>query len=128
MTGIFRGPAEETQDYPGLFVHDARVTGSITVSQSRLPYWALAGLDWHEVVTGWPHIESEYGWTFEKHADFLYCLMEMRGEFARLLCVLADAERRGQHHMDTPWWETKGQRRRVLRQLKRCVAALEGRS
>ena len=49
------------------------------------------------------------------------------GEFARLLLILADGERRDTGRMFGPaWWEKKGQRKRVLDQLHRCIAALNG--
>ena len=92
---IFRDPDEETEGYPGLWVHDGRVTGSITVGQSRLPIWAFNGVavihGWDEVELGWE--PSKYDWTADHHADFLYNLLEARGEFGRLLLVIANAER-----------------------------------
>lgn len=121
----WRRPAEETLNlYPGLVVCDDRQTGSITVDRSRLPLWAFAGWDWDDVIAGWDYIETEYGWTHAKHSHFLYCLLNLRGEFARLLLVLADAERCDAGRM-TRWWMTKRHRKRVGDQLRRCLAALE---
>jgi len=54
---------------------------------------------------------------------FLYDLLEARGEFARLLLVIADAERR--ERVSTPWWETKLHRKRIAAQLRRCLAIVE---
>lgn len=93
----WRSPAEETEDYPGLIVHDGRQTGSITFGRSRLPLWAIIGElirgdGWAGVETGWE--PSQYGWDEEGFAEFLAHLLNMRGEFARLLCVLANEERK----------------------------------
>jgi hypothetical protein len=124
---IWREPDEESVDlYPGLVVHDGRQSGSITVDRSRLPYWAFAGWDWDEIVTGWDYITTDYGWTEERHRLFLHDLLEPRGEFARLLLVIADAERCDRVRGGVaPWWETKRHRKRVGDQLRRCLAMLE---
>lgn len=99
MTDPWREPADETTDlYPGLVVHDGRVTGSITIGRSRLPVWAIIGHlvqgGWGEVTDDWDYIESDYGFTGSDLNLFLYYLMECRGEFGRLLLALAYAERR----------------------------------
>lgn len=131
MNMIWRKPAAETVDYPGLVVHDGRVSGSITTGYSRLPLWCFA---FTAVVGGWESVEhgwspSQYDWTADKFGGFLTDLLDQRGEFARLLCMLADVERRDRYATglprDTAWWERKTQRTRVLRQLRRCTAALE---
>ena len=127
--GVWRHPAEESINlYPGLVVSDNRVSGSITIGQSRLPLWAFVSWlpegGWEPVVQAWDDIETEYGWTAEKMGGFLNDLMELRGEFARLLLVLADAERLDTSHRH--WWETKRHRKRVGDQLRRCLTALEG--
>jgi|ERR1019366_4150915 hypothetical protein len=123
--GPWRSPGKESADlYPGLVVHDDRVSGSITVGKSRLPLWAFAGWDWDEVVSGWDYIESEYKWTHDKNAMFLHNLLEMRGEFGRLLLILADAERRDRSFA-TAWWDKKKDRKRVATQLRRCLAVVE---
>lgn len=123
----WREPYEESVDlYPGLVVHDGRVTGSITTGQSRLPLWAFVSTaiqrGWDEVERGWT--PSDYGWSEEEMALFLYCLLEMRGEFGRLLLVLADAERCEVAGNGNPWWQTKRHRKRVATQMRRCLAAL----
>lgn len=131
MADPWREPAAETSEYPGLVVHDGRVSGSITIGPSRLPMWAFVSwiptLGWDEVIKGWPYIEDEYDWTAEKQGEFFHHLLELRGEFARLLLVLADAERceHARRQWRKPWWETKTHRRRVRAQLKRCLKILE---
>lgn len=125
--GVWRTPAAESVDYPGLYVHDGRVSGSITTGCSRLPLWCFI---WTALVEGWPFVEhswgpGKYGWDADRLGSFLSNLLEQRGEFARLLCVLADAERRDHGPNKGAWWQTKTQRRRVIAQLKRCLAALE---
>jgi hypothetical protein len=129
---IWRTPDEESIDlYPGLVVHDGRVSGSITTGQSRLPLWAFA---WVAIARGWDEVElgwepSRYSWTAEKMGEFIHDLLEMRGEFARLLLVMADAERcerkRGERPMGPAWWDTKKHRERVAGQLRRCLETLE---
>ncbi len=95
--GIWRKPHAEGVDlYPGLTVHDGRVSGSITAGQTRLPLWCFA---YTAIVDGWSQVEgswhpSKYGWDAARFGTFLSDLLEPRGEFGRLLCVLADAERR----------------------------------
>lgn len=128
----WRHPAEESHLYPGLCLSDDRVTGSITVGCSRLPLWAFVSwladdnLGWEEVVNSWDYIETEYGWTADKMGDFLHDLMEQRGEFGRLLLILADAERcERRSPRREAWWDTKKHRKRVADQLRRCLAVLE---
>ncbi len=111
----------ETQDYPGLYVADGRVGGSITDGQSRLPLWAymatLVAEGWPVVADCWPPHEM----TTEKMGQFLYHLMEQRGEFARLVCVLADVERRAGSR-----GYSATQRKRLRKQLQRCIDELDG--
>lgn len=129
--GIWRSPNEETVGaYPGLAVHDGRVSGSITIGASRVPLWALTGA---LRVGGWEEIESDYGigeilgglgedelWALIHH------LFQMRGEFARLLCVLGDVERVEELvDDDRAWWDEPGQRRRVREALLNCLKALD---
>lgn len=128
VTGPWREPAEETEGlYPGLVVSDDRVSGNITLGRSRLPVWCF--------IPGWPEWDAygedlapgapHYGVSQANLSEFVGHLFETCGEFARLLLVLADAERcdRGGRHR--PWWETKRHRRRVRAQLRRCVGVLE---
>jgi len=127
MSGVWREPGEETTDYPGLYLDDGRVTGSITAGQSRLPLWAFMPVALRHGKGEWKGYDPEqYGWTLEKASDFLYELLEQRGEFGRLLCILADVERRDRGR-DTykSWWHRKRQRDRVAAQLRRCLAVLE---
>lgn len=125
---IWREPATESDKlYPGLSLNDNRVTGSIVVDHSRLPLWAIVYTaitqGWDEVEHGWEPGEH-YGFKAEDMAEFLYNLLELRGEFGRLLLVLADAERRERGLGYKPWWMTKKHRKRVGDQLRRCLACL----
>lgn len=125
---IIRKPDAETEDYPGLIVHDGRVTGSITVRKSRLPLWCFI---WNALTEGWEAttqawgIGEHYGYTADECGRFLAHLLDQRGELGRLLCILADVERRDQAHFHRAWWETASQRRRVMKQLRICLAGLE---
>ncbi|MBC8137748.1 MAG: hypothetical protein H8F28_17850 [Fibrella sp.] len=126
-----RIPPEETTDlYPGLCVDDERVGGAITISQSRLPVWAIMGTliedGWEAVVEGWDHVETDYGWTKEDMSNFLYFLTEPRGEFGRLLLLLAEMERRAcSNGGDPPWYQRPESRVRVREQLQRCIGVLD---
>ena len=136
MQQIWREPAEESTDlYPGLVLHDNRQSGSITVGRSRVSLWAICTTailgSWKgKPDPGWGNVED--GWELTRHsgfdgedfAHFIYCLLEHRGEFGRLVLVLADAERR-ESRAGRAWWETKAGRARLRRQLKRCLAALD---
>lgn len=149
----WREPDAETEDYPGLWVHDGRVTGSITAGQTRLPLWAIIGT---AILNGWDEVED--GWeptcTAEELADFLHDLLQARGEFARLLLALANAERVEAEAereildqyadedgiaivkvfpetdpdavpMPPPWWAGGDTANAVYRQLRRCLEVLE---
>ena len=132
----WRVPPEDTENlYPNLVVSDNRVSGSITLGPSRLPLWAfvprLPYSSWANVIYSFPQITG-YGWTDGQCAAFLAYLLEQRGEFGRLLLVLADVERQEealrQRETDdglTCWWDMPAQRERVSEQLRRCLAALE---
>jgi len=117
---VFRGGPD--------LVHDGRVTGSITLGQSRLPVWALmadlCGRGWPAVERNWPQV-LEYRWTADRFAAFLCDLTESRGEFARLLLALAAVQRREQakeyYH---PRWVNNRDRKALREQLQRCLAAL----
>lgn len=147
---MWREPAEESKGlYPKLVVHDGRVTGSITAGPTRLPLWAFIS---QIIRDGWLDIEEDYPPAAEVGADslanFLYDLLEARGEFGRLLLVLADAHRReverenevlephgpivrislkpGDGGVELPdgWWEDPELARPVREQLERCLALL----
>lgn len=125
----WREPSEESVDiYPGLTVWDSRVSGSITAGRSRLPLWAFA---YTVVVEGWDQAEhgwepSQYGMTAEDFGNFLCYVLEQRGEFGRLICILADAERWERQKLKrSAWWQNRKQRKRVADQLRRCLAAIE---
>ena len=128
--GVWRQPAEETTDlYPGLCVHDGRVTGSITIGPTRLPLWAflptLIEEDWEAVRENWPTVDG-YDWTAQDTARFLNRLMQMRGEFGRLLLVLADVERSDEGEVLGPrWWTRAATRQRIREQLERCLQTLD---
>ena len=133
MNGPWRDPPEESDRlYSGLVVDEDRVTGSVTIGKSRLALWALIG---ETVREGYDAAQQEYPgswrWTTEDMVTFLYSLLELRGEFGRLLLVLANAERLESNRNDRAdeklwwWWERPRDRRRVLKQLRRCVAVLE---
>lgn len=121
-----RFPREESLDlYPGLVVSDDRVSGSITVGRTRLPLWAipLEFVEWDE----WEHPTADI--TEHEARMFVFRLLDMRGEFARLLLVLAEGERveaAGRLPRDKRWWQTRWHRRRVADQLRRCLAIVEG--
>ena len=128
-----RQPAQESADlYPGLCVHDARVTGSITVGRSRLPLWAFVSMviedGWEAVVSeedGWPYLEEKYGWTRQKMSDFLYYLVESRGEFGRLLLLMAEVERVKRENDGSPWLHQEDLRLQMREQLQRCLDIMQ---
>jgi hypothetical protein len=130
MGGIWRHPAEEsTSLYPGFVVCDDRITGAITAGSSRLPLYVLPA---RLIYGGFNEIEEDFGpdlhgMTADSLCGFLVDLLEMRGEFARLLLVLADNERRERQRpfSDKAWWQRKSARRRVITQLRHCIAVLE---
>lgn len=153
MSGPWRTPAAETNDYPNLWVHDGRVSGSITVGQSRLPLWAFST---EAILHGWDTVEASYeptahyGFTAGDFAGFVFHLLNVRGEFARLLLALADAERHEDDRTDavldatgeavvdvTPgregavvlppsWWEDPQLAAPVIDALRRCLDCLQG--
>ena len=129
---ILRKPAEESVDlYPGLCVCDDRVSGSITAGQTRLPLWAFVGTvvneGWEHVVSeeeGWPYMEEAYSWTQQKTSDFLYHLMQPRGEYGRLVLLLAEMNRVSEEN-DESWVLNADRRRQMREQLQRCLDALQ---
>lgn len=119
---IWREPPEESANiYPGLVVRDNRVSGSITIRQSRLPLWTLIGTvireDWESVESGWN--VADYNYSAEELADFLYHLLESRGEFARLILELANA-----HKQNDFWWIDEEICEQVRVRLKKCLDSL----
>jgi hypothetical protein len=127
-----REPAEESTDiYSGLVVHDGRVCGSITAGQSRLPLWCLipdvVDGGFKQVAKQW---EDLHGLTQEGFSDFLYNLLEQRGDFARLLLVLADVERQETEMekkdklITVSWWYHPEMKERVREALQRCLDVL----
>lgn len=78
------------EHYPGLVVMDGRVTGSITLGQSRLPIWCIPhGFD----IEAHQMEPTAYGVTDDDLGEFVHRLLEARGNWGRLLCVIADEER-----------------------------------
>lgn len=125
---IWRDPSEESVDlYPGLVVWDDRAGDSIIAGRSRLPLWAFI----HTVVRA-GFDAAEDGWSPSTYLEdddlglFLVNLLEARGEFGRLLLVLADAERAARDRGSFCfWWEEPDLSRRVVEQLERCLRSLE---
>ena len=125
---IWRNPAEESHGFPKLMVHDNCVSGSINIRNSRLPLWAIiitAIIEgWEAVEDNWPSVK-DCGYTKEDLAHFLYCLLEQRGEFGRLILLLAKLESR-EDGAWYPWWEKPSDRKRLIKQLQNCMDALKG--
>ncbi len=122
---IWRKPSEENTDiYEGLVVQDNRVGGSITIRQSRLPLWTLVGTaireNWSDVQDSWNVEDNDY--SADELADFLYHLLEMRGEFARLLLELANANKQSDF-----WWIDEEICENVRHQLQKCLDSLSER-
>jgi hypothetical protein len=131
-----RDRLEETEDYPRFIVCDGRVSGSITMGRSRLPVWAIVGAltsaGWREVEEDFlperdSPLASHYP-TRQETGSFLYHLLEQRGEFGRLLCVLADEDRRDNARREgrSRWWmEMPRRRARVRAALQRCIDEID---
>jgi hypothetical protein len=119
---VWRRRGIQTDGYPKLMVDDDVQSGSINVRGTRLPLWAIISTaineGWDKVEWGWSP-EANYGFTKEDLSHFLYCLLEQRGEFGRLLLLLANAEDKSEC-----WWEKKSHRKRIVTQLKRCLNAV----
>lgn len=126
---------ESNDIYPGLTVYESRVGGSITAGPTRLPLWCLIA---DLVDGGIKEVERSYdlkrtGLTGDDLSGFLYHLLEQRGEFGRLLCVLADVERLADERYQksntpgetTPWWNDAESVDRVKEQLRLCLQRLE---
>jgi hypothetical protein len=110
--------------YPGLSVNDGRQSGSICYPGTRIPLWAH---QWGAIdLDDYAHDDDPIDEWEQTGTAYVHHLMQQRGEFARLLLVLADAERCEAHRQDrTAWWDTKRHRKRVGDQLRRCLAILE---
>lgn len=130
--GLWHSPDKISEDlYPGLVVHDGRVSGSITFGPSRLPIWAVISsalrYNWAYVEENWA--PSDFDWDEDRLSEFLYCLMELRGDFARLLLALAHAEKqdldRSQNNPSlAPWWEDPQLSAPVVEALTEALRAL----
>ena len=123
---VWRNPPIETHGFPKLMVADNTQSGSINVRGTRLPLWAIITTviceGWESVELGWEP-KKHYGYSEEDLAHFLYCLLEQRGEFGRLLLLLASVEK-PEYHGDLAWWEIESARHRVMKQLQNCLDAL----
>ena len=129
---IWRDPSEEREEFPGIWLADNRVSGSITLGRSRLPLWCLV---YTLVSEGWPGVEAgwmpgvEAGWMpghgRDVTSDFLYNLLSQRGEFGRLLCALATAEHLLPEDSDEMWQEIEELAAPVRAQLQRCLDVLD---
>lgn len=126
-----RDPSEETEDYPGLIVRDGRRTGSLTAGHSRMPMSTVCTAVMHGDFDQWANGEDNiHGVTVEDAIGFVHDLLEHRGDFARLLAVLADVQRlewdRQDEDMNLPsWWDHDESYRRVHDALVRCLDALD---
>lgn len=124
-----RDPDEETEDFPKFVVHDGRMTGSITAGRTRLPLWCFIS---DVIDKGWAEVADDREITEitqEDFSRFLYHLLEHRGDFGRLLCILADVERQGSDIRtkgDTfSWWYHPDMKARVREALQRCIDSLD---
>jgi hypothetical protein len=139
VTRRFQGPwrvdppvSPGTEDYPGLVVGEGHRRGSIRTKDRGLELWCWA---FDAIVNGFDGADRDYdtGTTVEEFAGFVTHLLNQRGEFGRLVCVLADVERDDSERFadegDDPdlraWWEVPEQRARVRAALLECVAALD---
>jgi hypothetical protein len=139
-----------------LVVHDGRVGGRITAGASRIPIEVLLpeAFGFSSPYIEFAEVEAEHGVGREALCSFLEQLLTVKGDLARLLLVLADAERRWREQLfrpylqeqkqrarergeDTshgfdidpagypgPWWEHEQLRTPVVAQLRRCLATL----
>ena len=119
--GVLKRKGTQTNGFPKLMVDDDVVTGSINIRNSRLSLWAIIvtviNEGWESVEKGWSP-EEHYGYSKQDLAHFLYCLLEQRGEFGRLLLLLAKVEKL------ECWWENTNTRKQVKKQLQNCLDAL----
>ena len=74
--------------------------------------------NWKDVQDSWD--VEEYHYSAEEFSEFLYDLLEARGEFARLLLEIANANRENIH-----WWTDSGLSERVRDQLQICADSLD---
>jgi hypothetical protein len=91
--------------------------------------WAVTGL---ALSSGWEAVEREYypdEYTNQYHSftegsagEFFHNLMQHRGEFGRLVLLLADVERCSTMRWD--WTQTRKHTDRLADQLERCLKLL----
>lgn len=137
--------------YPGFDCWDKKQTGSICFDKTRVPVWAIVA---DLTSGGWESVADNYDLTDTEGdvTQFLYNLLEARGEFGRLLLTLAAAEAAEGDRRDavlheatggegglvniTPgdpeavqlppaWWETADLAAPVIDQLRRCLDVLD---
>lgn len=153
VTGIWRDPDEETEDYPGFVVHDGRMAGALTIGRSRLPLYSVLpdALTEESVEYAAECFGSDI--TRDGLLGFLSDLLGgVRGEFARLILAIANAERLEQEREDVilaaadtdgsglvditpgregavqlppPWWDDAVLRAPVVDLLRRCLAGMD---
>ena len=127
----------ETLDlYPDLVVSDERCGGAVTAGRSRLPLWSFIP---EAVFAGWPEALADHPTaadytTPEAMREFVFHLLQVRGDFARLLLALAAAERHDDQReppteiiLEPQWWEASEEHReQVADLLRRCLRVVEG--
>jgi hypothetical protein len=110
------------EHYPGLVVMDGRVSSSITLGQSRLPIWCIPhrgfNIEWH---TGSP---TAYGVSDDDLARFVFRLLEARGNWGRLLCIIADEERASEH-VPFLYCVSPRAKKRLRAALQACIEELD---
>jgi hypothetical protein len=120
-----------TEDYPGFVIHNGRVTGSITLGHSRMPLWApistMIHAGYQAAVESWPSLPKEG--SAKAIGLFLQDLFQQRQEFGRLLCVLADVERRERETRRKgsrqPWFAHTENVERARATLHNCLQHLD---
>lgn len=148
LVGPWRRPDYKADDiYPPFGCWDKMRAGGVNISGSRL---LVHDVLWSLVAGGWDRAVNEFTppCSPDEYRRFLHDLLDARGEFGRLLLVLAAAERMerdrdeadGDEHFATAhprsnlcdcgripvsWWEDAEMRQPVIDQLRRCLAALE---
>lgn len=109
------------EHYPGLIVVGGRFTGSATLGHSRLPIWYLPAkfdIGWY---TGDP---NSHGITDGDLSSFAYYLFEMRRNWARLICILADEQRMAMR--GSGWFaDSKRAKKRLRAALQACIDELD---
>lgn len=130
----YAGEAEHdaTEDFPGLIVWEERMCGDITVGHSRLPIGMVLAIMLQDPPVA--DVEDCYPDVTKKEqrrlVEFVRCLVGHDGDWGRLLCVLADVNRKTANRRDRnwnakPWIHRRKDRDRVRAALLTCLAALD---